>query len=105
MNKLIQEMLPPDIACARETRDLLLSCCVGASPAAVTRPRALTRFTEFIHLVSSEANEICEKDSRKTITAEHILGALKVRVRLVLPAACLSVRGYRRSALRAISMT
>lgn len=34
---------------------------------------------EFIHLISSEANEICEQDSKKTIAPEHIIGALKVR--------------------------
>ena len=33
---------------------------------------------EFIHLISSEANEICEQDSKKTIAPEHIIGALKV---------------------------
>lgn len=34
---------------------------------------------EFIHLISSEANEICEQESKKTIAPEHIIGALKVR--------------------------
>ncbi len=33
---------------------------------------------EFIHLLSAEANEICEKESKKTIAPEHILTALKV---------------------------
>lgn len=32
---------------------------------------------EFIHLISSEANEICEQESKKTIAPEHIIGALK----------------------------
>jgi len=35
-------------------------------------------FPEFIHLISSEANEICEQESKKTIAPEHIIGALKV---------------------------
>jgi hypothetical protein len=35
---------------------------------------------EFILLISSEANEICEKDSKKTILPEHIIGALKVGI-------------------------
>jgi hypothetical protein len=39
---------------------------------------------EFIHLISSEANEICEQDSKKTIAPEHIIGALKVCPRLCL---------------------
>ncbi|KAJ8086370.1 negative cofactor 2 transcription regulator complex subunit ncb2 [Marasmius tenuissimus] len=54
------ELLPSDVACAKETRDLVIECCV-----------------EFIHLISSEANEICEKDSKKTIAPEHIISALK----------------------------
>ncbi|KAI8855040.1 histone-fold-containing protein [Chytridium lagenaria] len=58
--KLIQEMMPSDIACAKETRDLLSECCV-----------------EFIHLIASEANEACEKDAKKTIAGEHVLAALK----------------------------
>lgn len=33
---------------------------------------------EFIHLISSDANEICEQESKKTIAPEHIIGALKV---------------------------
>ncbi|KAJ2371571.1 negative cofactor 2 transcription regulator complex subunit ncb2, partial [Coemansia sp. RSA 2607] len=43
-----------------DTRDLLLDCC-----------------NEFIHLIASESNEICEKEAKKTIAAEHVLTALK----------------------------
>lgn len=32
--------------------------------------------TEFIHLISSEANDICNQKNKKTISAEHILEAL-----------------------------
>ncbi|KAI8895790.1 histone-fold-containing protein [Globomyces pollinis-pini] len=60
MAKLIQELLPTDISSTKETRDLLTECCV-----------------EFIHLVSSEANEICEKEAKKTIAGEHVISALK----------------------------
>eukprot|EP00698_Gefionella_okellyi_P005106 TRINITY_DN14687_c0_g1_i1.p1 TRINITY_DN14687_c0_g1~~TRINITY_DN14687_c0_g1_i1.p1 ORF type:complete len:143 (-),score=30.84 TRINITY_DN14687_c0_g1_i1:518-946(-) len=60
VSKLIKEMLPEDMRCANETRDLLLECCV-----------------EFIHMVSSEASTICEKSQKKTISPEHILAALK----------------------------
>lgn len=31
---------------------------------------------EFITLISSEANEIAEKDAKKTIAGEHVLKAL-----------------------------
>ncbi|KAI0728760.1 histone-fold-containing protein [Fomitopsis betulina] len=58
--KMITELLPPEVSCAKETRDLVIECCV-----------------EFIHLISSEANEICEKESKKTIAPEHIISALK----------------------------
>ncbi|KAF9124255.1 negative cofactor 2 transcription regulator complex subunit ncb2 [Mortierella sp. 14UC] len=60
VQKLINEMMPDDIACAKDTRDLLIDCCV-----------------EFIHLLASEANEICEKETKKTIAAEHVIAALK----------------------------
>jgi len=58
--KMITELLPKDVVCAKETRDLVIECCV-----------------EFIHLISSEANDICEKESKKTIAPEHIISALK----------------------------
>jgi len=44
---------------AKETRDLLIECCV-----------------EFITMLSSEANDIAEKDAKKTIACEHITKAL-----------------------------
>nr|POF03964.1 negative cofactor 2 complex subunit beta [Quercus suber] len=44
---------------AKETRDLLIECCV-----------------EFITMLSSEANEIAERDAKKTIACEHITKAL-----------------------------
>lgn len=34
--------------------------------------------SEFIHLVSSEANEVCKQKAKKTIAPEHIIDALKV---------------------------
>ncbi|KAJ3237299.1 negative cofactor 2 transcription regulator complex subunit ncb2 [Chytriomyces hyalinus] len=58
--KIIQEVLPNDLWCAKETRDLITDCCL-----------------EFVHLISSEANEECEKESKKTITGEHVLAALR----------------------------
>lgn len=60
VQKIIQEMLPKEMVCAKDTVTLIIDCCV-----------------EFIHLISSQANDICEKESRKTIAPEHILSALK----------------------------
>lgn len=44
---------------ANESRELILNCC-----------------TEFIHLISSEANDVCNTRNKKTINAEHVLEAL-----------------------------
>lgn len=32
---------------------------------------------EFIHLIASESNEICEKETKKTIAGEHVLASLQ----------------------------
>ncbi|CAJ1975387.1 unnamed protein product [Sphenostylis stenocarpa] len=61
MTKIIKEMLPPDVRVARDAQDLLIECCV-----------------EFINLVSSESNEVCNKEERRTIAPEHVLKALGV---------------------------
>ena len=55
VNKYIREICP-DIRVGFETRELILQSC-----------------TEFIHVISSEANQICNESQKKTITAEHIL--------------------------------
>ncbi|XP_042873154.1 protein Dr1-like isoform X2 [Penaeus japonicus] len=59
MNKMIKELLP-NVRVANEARELILNCC-----------------TEFIHLLSSEANEICNQQQKKTINADHILLSLE----------------------------
>ena len=55
INKMIKEVLP-SVRVANESRELILNCC-----------------TEFIHLIASEANEICNQNKKKTINAEHVL--------------------------------
>jgi histone H3/H4 len=55
INKMIKEILP-SVRVANESRELVLNCC-----------------TEFIHLIASEANEICNQNKKKTINAEHVL--------------------------------
>ncbi|EFE37218.1 hypothetical protein TRV_08119 [Trichophyton verrucosum HKI 0517] len=61
VQKIITEILPPSSGqtFAKDARDLLIECCV-----------------EFITLISSEANEISEKEAKKTIACEHIERAL-----------------------------
>lgn len=62
VQKIVSEILPPTtgISFSKEARDLLIECCV-----------------EFITLVSSEANEISEKETKKTIACDHITKALE----------------------------
>ena len=65
VQKIITEILATNdsessITFARDARDLLIDCCV-----------------EFITLISSEANEIAEREAKKTIATEHIDKALK----------------------------
>lgn len=55
INKMIKELVP-SVRVAFESRELILNCC-----------------TEFIHLLSSEANEVCNQSNKKTINAEHVL--------------------------------
>ncbi|BET01209.1 unnamed protein product [Nesidiocoris tenuis] len=58
INKMIKELIP-NVRVANESRELILNCC-----------------TEFIHLIASEANEICNQSKKKTINADHVLKAL-----------------------------
>ena len=58
LNKMIKELVP-NIRIANDSRELILNCC-----------------TEFIHLLSSEANDICNKQQKKTISPEHILAGM-----------------------------
>ncbi|XP_033643463.1 protein Dr1-like [Asterias rubens] len=58
LNKMIKELLP-SVRVSNDSRELILNCC-----------------TEFIHLLSSEANDVCNKSLKKTISPEHVLAAL-----------------------------
>nr|XP_020465751.1 protein Dr1 [Monopterus albus] len=59
INKMIKETLP-NVRVANDARELVVNCC-----------------TEFIHLISSEANDICNKSDKKTISPEHVINALE----------------------------
>lgn len=62
VQKIITEILPPSSGqtFSKDARDLLMECCV-----------------EFITLISSEANDISEKEAKKTIACEHVEKALR----------------------------
>ena len=60
MAQKIREAFPSELRVAGATMDLLIECC-----------------TEFVQLVTSEANEICSKDNKATMNPEHIIQALQ----------------------------
>ena len=61
VNKFANEIAHSlDVRLTSETRELIAECC-----------------TEFVQLLSTEANDICEQDKKKTITPEHVLRALQ----------------------------
>ena len=62
VQKIITEILAinPGMTFTKEARDILIECCV-----------------EFIQLLSTEANDIAEREAKKTISTEHIDKALR----------------------------
>ena len=60
ITKLISEQLPLGLNISKETREIISDCCL-----------------EFIHLLSSESNDVCERDLKKTITGDHVISALE----------------------------
>eukprot|EP00882_Tetradesmus_deserticola_P009821 GHRQ01010378.1.p2 GENE.GHRQ01010378.1~~GHRQ01010378.1.p2 ORF type:complete len:122 (+),score=61.79 GHRQ01010378.1:400-765(+) len=60
LTKMVKELLPHDMRCAAECMDMLMDCC-----------------TEFIQLLSSEANELAMADQKSTITPEYVTRALQ----------------------------
>ncbi|KAI6650295.1 Protein Dr1-like [Oopsacas minuta] len=61
VNNMIKEILP-DTKVAKESKDLIINCC-----------------SEFIHVVSTEANELAEKSKKAhtLITPDHVIQSLK----------------------------
>lgn len=55
INKFVKEVVP-DVRVSTETKEIILRCC-----------------NEFIHIVTSEANNVCEEQQKKTIASDHIL--------------------------------
>ncbi|KAL3130344.1 hypothetical protein ABBQ38_008173 [Trebouxia sp. C0009 RCD-2024] len=60
MAQKIREAFPSEMRVAGATMDLLIECC-----------------TEFVQLVTSEANDICSKESKATMNPEQIIQALQ----------------------------
>ena len=97
VQKAIKDMLPPEIKMNKEAQELVMQCCHGwhahscyffCSIALLCLCRSLTcvgalgpllAHAEYIHLVGSEANEVCENENRNMILQEHVLKAIEVR--------------------------
>ncbi|GMM50342.1 negative cofactor 2 transcription regulator complex subunit [Starmerella bacillaris] len=60
VQKIITEILPKDLSYSREARDALIECCVM-----------------FIMILSQVSNETAEHETKKTITSEHVIEALR----------------------------
>ncbi|RNA01276.1 Dr1 [Brachionus plicatilis] len=58
MYKLVKELVP-QMRLSSEAKDLIVTSC-----------------NEFIHLLATEANNVCEKQSKKLILPDHVLLAL-----------------------------
>ncbi|GIL90617.1 hypothetical protein Vretimale_15715 [Volvox reticuliferus] len=59
LQKMIKDLVPPDMRVANDTVDLVIACC-----------------TEFIQLISSESNEVATRESRSIIHPDHVVRAL-----------------------------
>lgn len=60
LQKSIKDLVPKDMRIASEASDLLVQCC-----------------NQFVHLLSTQANDISEREKRSTITPEHVVKALE----------------------------
>lgn len=65
-----------DLSLPRSTIDKMLSTYQLSIPRHV-RDHLTTYLHQFIHYISSDANLLCEKEKKKTITHEHIYEALR----------------------------
>lgn len=60
VQKIIGEVLPKDIAISKEAREAITECSI-----------------EFIMILSTQLNDIAEKEAKKTIASDHVIKALE----------------------------
>ncbi|EGW33436.1 class 2 transcription repressor NC2, beta subunit [Spathaspora passalidarum NRRL Y-27907] len=60
VQKIISEILPKDIAISKDAREAITECSI-----------------EFIMILSTQSNDIAEKEAKKTIAHEHVVKALE----------------------------
>lgn len=59
VQKIIGEILPKDVAISKEAREAITECSI-----------------EFIMILSTQLNDIAEKETKKTIASDHVIKAL-----------------------------
>lgn len=60
VQKILSEILPKDIAVSKEAREAITECSI-----------------EFIMILSTQLNDIAEKEAKKTIASDHVVKALE----------------------------
>ncbi|VEU19811.1 DEKNAAC100682 [Brettanomyces naardenensis] len=60
VQKIIGEILPRDYSFTKDAREALIECCI-----------------EFLMIVSTESNDIADKELKKTISTDHVMSALE----------------------------
>ncbi|EGV66743.1 histone-fold-containing protein [Yamadazyma tenuis ATCC 10573] len=60
VQKILSEILPKDIAVSKEAREAITECSI-----------------EFIMILSTQSNDIAEKEAKKTIASDHVVKALE----------------------------
>lgn len=60
VQKIIGEILPKDIAISKEAREAITECSI-----------------EFIMILSTQLNDVAEKEAKKTIASDHVVKALE----------------------------
>lgn len=60
VQKIVSEILPKDIAISKEAREAITECSI-----------------EFIMILSTQLNDIAEKEAKKTIASDHVIKALE----------------------------
>jgi histone H3/H4 len=69
INKIIRDAMPSDSRLSADACDKLIECA-----------------TEFVNLVSSEANDVCSTEGKSTIHPDHVVTALgKLQFTYLLP--------------------
>lgn len=61
ISKYLGKILPEGTKCEKSALEFLSQSC-----------------TEFIHLITTQANELCDQENKKTITPDHIVRSLKM---------------------------